>query len=160
MALDDSDTGTGCQAAVIFSQVGEGGLALKLSQVFDSQRQAKATVADERHIIAAKDDRPEGNVVLPVFALRQFNLDQHLLVRFVDDTLPAALLYTLDQFGKHRVERCLCGYLHIARELPQLLHELPILARRLVDIANVKNTLAHTIAIGPPTTNTPASPSP
>src|SRR5579859_5074291 len=112
MALDDSDTGAGCQAAAIFPQtVSEFGLALKLPQVFDSQRQAQATVADKGHIITPKDDRPKWDVVFAVFA-RQFDLDRHLLVRLIDDAFSAILIYALDQSVEYRVERCLCSFLH------------------------------------------------
>src|SRR6266699_574151 len=91
MALDYGDTGAGRQPTAVFPQVSASGMLLKLLQVRRSQRQAQAPIAYESNIIAAEDNRPEGNVVVAAF-VRQLDLDQQILVRLINDGLTAAFI--------------------------------------------------------------------
>src|SRR5713226_7258568 len=89
MALDDGDTGAGRQPTTALPQAG--GMLLKLPQVCRSQRQAQTPIADESNIVAAEDDRSEGNVVVAAF-VRELDLDRLIPAQLMNDDLLAVFI--------------------------------------------------------------------
>src|SRR2546421_17587 len=104
MALDDGDTSTGCQPLALFPQACTSGMLLEFSQVGCSQRQAQTPIAYESNVIAAEDDRPEGNVIASL-SVRPLDLDRHIPTQPMNNDLIAIFIdNSPDELVEHRIE--------------------------------------------------------